>query len=366
MKNTVRLLFLIVCILMVSSGIVHGQENSEDLSELLAEYVGEGEPGVVVYVAYEDEVWEGAYGLANLDTEAALTEDDLFRIASVTKPLVATIVLQLAEEGDIDLDAPISDYLSVDIVGNIANADEASVRQMLQMTSGIFSYTESDAFDDATFDDPSHLWTAEEVIQFVDGEAPYFEAGTDYYYSNTNYILAHLIIENITGNSLADELSERIFAPAGMESCYLETPDRFAADIVRGYQLDDSGEFEDITEINDGVGLGDGGVICSAEDLAKFLPTLVEGEYLSEDMLGQMIDTVEDGEGGNYGLGIGFDEDEDYGIIINHDGATSGFQSVMTYLPDEDLTLVILTNNFDSEIMEDLTYDILDYMFEED
>jgi D-alanyl-D-alanine carboxypeptidase len=83
-------------------------------------------------------------------------------------------------------------------------------------------------------------------------------------------------------------------------------------------------------------------------------------------MLQQMFNTVDDGEGGSYGLGIGYDEDAEYGIIINHDGASSGFQSVMTYLPEEDLVVVILTNNFDSEIMEDLSYEILDYMLEED
>lgn len=194
-------------------------------------------------------------------------------------------------------------------------------------------------------------------------EDAYFDTGEDYSYSNSNYILAQLLIETVTGNSLADELDERIFDPANMDSCYLETEDRFAEGIVHGYQWDDD-EFEDITEINDGTGLGDGGVVCTAEDLAKFLPALVNGDYLEDDTLDDMFDAVSDGGGGDYGLGIGYDDTE-YGLQIGHDGASSGFQSVMTYLPDEELVIVILTNDFDSEIIEDLLYDILDYWFDE-
>jgi hypothetical protein len=93
--------------------------------------------------------------------------------------------------------------------------------------------------------------------------------------------------------------------------------------------------------------------VCNAEDLAKF-PMGLLYELLSDEMLDEMLDTVDDGEGGAYGLGIAYDE-TDYGMQLGHDGATSGFQSNMVYLVDEDATVVILTNNFDSEIVEELT-----------
>jgi len=357
-----QLLYVFCFLLLISP--VFAQEADEELTELLEEYLYDDEPGVVIYAAYDGEAWVARYGLANLDTGEEIAIDDLFRIASVTKPLVATVVLQLVDEGEIGLDDPIADYLPANIVDEIENANEATVRQMLQMTSGIFDYTESDDFFDAVEDDPNYMWTAEEVLEFAYGEEPYSGAGDDYYYSNTNYILAQLIIESVTGNSLADELDSRIFETAGMDSCYLETAERFAEGIVRGYQWGDDDDYEDITEISDGTGLGDGGVICSAEDLAKFLPALMDGEYLEDDTLEEMLDTVSDGEGGEYGLGIGYDDTE-YGMMLSHDGASSGFQSVMAYIPDEDIVVVILTNDFDSEIMEDLTYDVLDFMWED-
>lgn len=361
MKRLISLLCLMAGLLMIAIPSL-AQEESEDLVDLLADYLYEDEPGVVIYVASADEAWYGTYGLANLNTGEPIQVDDLFRLASVSKSLVATVVLQLVDEGEIELDATLSDYLPDDMTANIENAEEATIRQMLQMTSGIFDYIDSDDFDDALIDNPAYMWTAEEVITYAYEEDAYFEPGDDYYYSNSNYVLAQLIIENVTGNSLADELNDRIFTPTGMDSCYLETPDRFAKGIVRGYQLNDNDDYEDITEINDGIGFGDGGIVCSAGDLAKFLPALANGDYLEDDTLDEMFNIVDDS---NYGLGIGYDDTE-YGIQISHDGASSGFQSVMTYLPDEEFVIVILTNDFDSEIIEDLVYDILDYWFDED
>lgn len=270
----------------------------DDLTAVLEQYITEDEPGIVVYVAYDGESATVAYGSANLETGESIQVDDLFRIGSSTKPMVAAVLLSLVEAGEISLDDPIADYLPAEIVANVANADTATVRQMLQMTSGIFDYTESDTFNDAVYNDPAHFWTPAEVLTFTYGEEAYFAPGDAFYYSNSNYILAQIIIEQISGMSLADALEAIIFEPAGMDRCYLETEATFAQGIVRGYGYD-----EDITEENDGVGMGDGGVICPAEDLAKFLPALLQGEIISEVMLEVMLNTVEDDFGGQYGLG---------------------------------------------------------------
>jgi len=322
------------------------------LDDLLSDYVNEDDPSVVVYVRYGEESLVAVRGLSGLENNTRAHTDDLYRIGSVTKPFVATIMLQLVEEGVLALDDPMIDYLP-DCCLNIDNADTATIRQLLQMTSGIFSYTDSEQFEAAVSNDPSYNWTASETVSFVAFEPAYFPTGEGYYYSNTNYNLAQMIIEAVTGNSLADELQTRIFEPLEMESCYLETLDVFAQNIVRGYSLYDN--FEDVTDINDGVGLGDGGIVCTAEDLAKFADGLFY-ELLEDETLEQMLDTVDDGDGGRYGLGIGYDETE-FGMMVGHDGATSGFQSTLQYLPDEDLVVVVLTNNFDSEIVADLAYD---------
>lgn len=350
-------MFVLLLLLMYLPTIAQ----DEILDDLLAEYVAADDPSVVIYVRYGDEEFVAVRGLADLENGIPAQADDLYRIGSVTKPFVASLILQLAAEGMLTLDDPIANYLPDEVVNRIENADTATIRQMLQMTSGIFSYTESDAFDDATLDDPLYAWTASETVEFVYDEPAYFPAGDGYYYSNTNYNLAQMIIESLTGSTLAEELQKRIFEPLSMDRCYLETPDVFAQHIVRGYSLYDG--YEDVTEINDGVGLGDGGIVCTAEDLAKFPPGLIH-HLLEADMLDAMLETVDDGNGGQYGLGIGYDESE-FGMILGHDGATSGFQSTMQYLPDEDLVVVVLTNNFDSDLVGDLAYDAIWLALEE-
>lgn len=349
-----RIIWIIIILLLVIPSMA---QNVLDMTELLDDYADEGEAAIVLYIHMDELEWVGANGLANIDTGLAAQTDDLFRIGSVTKPLVSTIILQLVQEGELELDKPIADYVSNEITTNIENVDSATLRNMLQMTSGIYSYTETDEFNDAAEDDPSHWWTAAEILTSIYDYEADFAPETDYYYSNSNYILAQIIIESITDNSLADELENRVFAPLGMDSCYLETEDIFGQDIVRGY-ADYGDGLEDITLMNDGIGLGDGGVVCTAADLAKFMPALLTAELIDETTLAMMLQTTDDGEGGEYGLGMGIEQSE-FGQFIGHDGATSGFQSIMIYVPNHDINVVVLTNNFDSEIVFDLAYDAI-------
>ncbi len=328
------------------------------LIDVLDTYATEDDTAIVLYVRAGENEWTGVSGLADRETATPARADDLFRIGSITKPMVATTILALVDEGLLSLDDPIAAYLPDDIVTRVANADVVTVRQMLQMTGGIVSYTDTDDFDNRVQDNPAQWWTPESVLQSIYDEPADFDPGTDYYYSNSNYILAEIVIETITEMSLAEALQEYIFIPADMTTCYLETDATFAQDIVRGYS--DFGDgLDDVTAYNDGVGLGDGGVICTAADLAKFPTALYNTDtFISEAMLDEMLVTVEDGDGGLYGLGIGYD-DTCYGLSLNHSGATSGFQSDMVYLVDSDVTVIVLVNNFDVDWLEDITFDAL-------
>jgi D-alanyl-D-alanine carboxypeptidase len=353
-----QVLVVIICMVPALVMRVAAQDiiTEADLADLLAFYMeDESNPGGAISVYDNGEVVSVAYGTANLETGVAITVEDRFRIGSITKTMVAAAVLSLVETGEIELDEPIANYLDDEIVQSLENADTASIRQVLQMTSGIYSYTESDAFDDATLDNPSYPWASAEVVIYAYDEPAYFAPGEAYYYSNTNYNLAELLINEVTGMTLAEALEAIIFEPVGMANCYVEaTPERFADGIVRGYEGgEDDSEFVDITEINDGVGLGDGGVICAAEDLALFLPALYEGEIIGQAMLDEMFDAVDDGDGQSYGLGIDYNEGE-WGLLIGHGGSTSGFNGYIGYLPEEGIGVTILTNNFDADYVEDV------------
>lgn len=352
------LLFVLFGTMTPHSDIAAQEDWDAELEFLLSEFVGDDEPGLVVWVGDEQENAMAAVGLADLDAGIPVQTNDRFRIGSSSKPFTAVLTLQLLEEGLVDLDEPISVYLPSDIAERISNADSATVRQVLNMTSGIYSYTESDAFADAVDADFTYPWTASEVLTYIFDEPADFEAGADWYYSNSNFVLLQLLVEGVTGQPLADLLEDRIFAPLDMESCYLEDPNNLAAGLMPGYAYD--GEFYDISRINDGIGLGDGGIICTAADLAKFLPALANDRVMGDDTLLQMVNFVDTGDEGGYGLGISQKVVAGY-ELWGHEGSTSGFASDMQYMVDEDTTIVLLTNNFDSEILEDVLEIVIEW-----
>src|SRR5688572_12971262 len=130
-----RLFVLLLGLLLLGTSISAAQSDVEQaLEELLEDYVDEDDFGLVLYVASGDENAVFARGLADLEAETPIRENDLFRLASITKSFVSTVVLQLVEEGKMDLDTPIAEYLPAELVRNIDNADNATLRQVLQMT----------------------------------------------------------------------------------------------------------------------------------------------------------------------------------------------------------------------------------------
>jgi D-alanyl-D-alanine carboxypeptidase len=340
-------------------------QDEPDLQGVLDSYVAEDDPGIVVYISTPDETWTAAQGLADLENGTPVETDDLFRIGSTTKTFVAVVTLQLAQEGVLSLDDPMTAYLPAEITSQIEYGDVITLRQLLNMTSGIFNYTETDYFD-TVLSDPGHVWAPEETVAYVYGLPGYFPPGEGYYYSNTNYNLLQMIIEKVTGSTLDAELESRIFEPLGMENSFLEVGDRVADGIVQGYSdIEGDAALDNVTLINDSLGLGDGGIVSTAADLDLFIRGLFEGDLLEEATLEEMMTWVDDGEGGSYGLGLNNSSTEELGEAYGHSGATAGFQSDLMYLPEEELTVVVLTNNFDSVIIEDVEFDALAEVLED-
>ncbi|MFF0905751.1 UNVERIFIED_CONTAM: serine hydrolase domain-containing protein, partial [Kocuria sp. CPCC 205316] len=151
-------------------------------------------PGAVVGVSSPEGTWTAAYGTAAPATGEPMEVGVHTRIGSVTKPFTATLVLQLAEEGQLSLEDPIADY-----VEGIPHGEQITLRQLADMTSGVASYTRSTQFTDRFFADPEQTFTPEELVAVGVSESPLFAPGEQFDYSNTNYILLGLVIEQVTG-----------------------------------------------------------------------------------------------------------------------------------------------------------------------
>lgn len=320
---------------------LHAQDDTpEDIQDALQALVDGWSDGSAVSarITIPEGSWAAASGLVDVTGDKAATPDSQFRIGSISKTFLAVVLLQLADEGVLSLDQTAADWLDDTVVSQIANADTATLHELVTMTSGIAEYL-NDLFVEAILSDPTHPWTAAEALEFAYGLEASFDPGEDYEYSNTNYLLLQLVIEAATGKPFHEVLRERVLEPAGLHDTYTQGYEAPQERFVRGYEdLDQDGSADDVTDINDGWGLADGGLISTTNDLTKFYTALfIEQTLLSEDML----DLMTDGGEYEYGTGLEVIESED-GLIYGHSGGVFGFTGVVYYADDYEAIAVVL------------------------
>ena len=304
-------------------------------------------PGVIVGVWIPGRgEWVATFGEADIETGRAMTTADKMRIASNTKTFVATLVLQLADEGKLSLDDPLEKYIQ-----DVPYGNEITLRNLLNMTSGIFSFSEDEDFLAAFTSDPLMELTPEEEVEIALSHPPNFAPGEEWEYSDTNYEILGIILEQVTGNAIEDEMRERIIEPLGLTSTSFPTTPDMPPGHARGYMLCEDGELEDYTMSSPSVPWAGGAMISDLEDLKVWVRALAAGELLSDEMHEQQLDWVDmpglENVDGKYGLGImslaGFQ---------GHNGAIQGYNSVMLYQPEADATIVVMGNkstNFSNE-----------------
>ncbi len=345
------LLALLIIFTLMTPLSAQADDTQIILDDILSEFSGDSDAAVAVQITVEGESWSAASGLA--DGSRAATPDDRFRIASMSKTFVATTALLLQEQGVIDLDAPVAQWLSEDILANLANVNDVTLRQLLSMRSGVPDYLETDEFWAAVEDDPTHPWTAAEALTYAYGLDALFAPDEEFYYANSNYLLAQLILENASGRPLHELIRQNILDPVGMSNTYTQISEDMAGGFVFGYEdFDGDGEAEEVSGMNDGAGLGDGGLISTVRDMTTFYRALVDEQtILSAESLEMLLDFQDDGEGDGYSLG--FSAWERDGVTAwGHSGAVVGFQSIGLYLPDEEITVIVFTASADLDPLE--------------
>lgn len=299
----------------------------------------QGIPGVVVGVKAPGRgEWAEAFGEADVESGIAMTTADRFRIASNTKTFVATLVLQLADEGRLSLDDPLEEYIP-----GVPYGEEITVRSILNMTAGIYSFSEDEAFLAEFTADPLMEMEPMDGVDIALTHPPDFAPGEGWHYSDTNYEILGIIAELVTGNSIEDEIRERIIEPLGLAHTSFPTTPDMPTGSAQGYVMSDTGELRDYTRSSPSVSWAGGAMISDLEDLEVWVKALANGDLLSEEMHAEQLAWVDmpgqEKVDGKYGLGImsllGFQ---------GHNGAIFGYNSTMLYLPEEDATIVILAN----------------------
>jgi D-alanyl-D-alanine carboxypeptidase len=320
--------------------------------ELLDRYVREGLPGVVLLVRTPLGQWNGASGYAKVETQVPMVPTSRHHAASVTKMYTATAVMLLAEDGLIDLDAEIREYLPESIWKPIPNGDGATVRQLLGHTSGIPDFSGALAYDLDFLNDPFGSYPPERLLSYLHGQSAIFAPGNGYFYSNAGYLLLALIMDSVTGGSHAEVISERVLEPMGLGATFYRNEPGYPTPpgLVNSYQdMAGDGRLMNVSDMATHsleVFFGNAGLIATSADFAAFLEGLMDGELVGQESLSEMQEWR---ERSRYGLGLNFIETP-FGPGIGHSGGDTGVLTQVRRFPELDATLVLLCNGGDGGV----------------
>lgn len=341
--------------------IINTHTDSLRFQNFIDQKVQQGMPGITMLIQTSDGIWSGASGVADIPNDIAMQACSLQKAGSITKTFTATLILKLYEQGELDLDDPISMYLRDNIVSRVANAETATVRELLSHTSGITDYLAQlsyQIFD--TNDNPTKVWTPMEELEYIFDEPADFPVGTKIEYSNSNFLLLGMISEVITGLSGAQLYEDIIYAPLGLNNTYLYQNGDQPEGLVRGY-FDEFGDGSliDMTSLRRHSNSMVGGISSTVEDLNTFLRGAMTPNVLfAQETINEMLtvtnvpflnDDFDFGDDNKVnrvsGIGLSWLQlDTDYGIAYGHNGGYNGRRARMWYFPESQSTIVYMYN----------------------
>lgn len=319
------------------------------LQKAIDAFVEAGFAGIQLRVTDTHGEWVASAGVRKLGDTAAPPTDGRFWAGSVAKTFTATVVLQLVAEDKLQLDTAVADHLP-----GLELDRRVTARMLLQHTSGLFNYTGEylpdgtvlpgiPATGKAWVDTRLHRYQPQELVQLALSQPARFAPGTDWSYSNTNYTLAALLIEQVTGGSYGDVLHQRILRPLGLRDTVLagdttDLPEPHAHGYYR-YQDADGWKVTDVSRQNLSMLPGAGAAISTTRDLHTFFSALNAGKLLPAPLLAEMRTPAGPI---NYGLGL-FVQDlgpDCGGIVYHHNGgAPGGYGALMYSTPDGSRTM---------------------------
>jgi D-alanyl-D-alanine carboxypeptidase len=279
--------------------------------------------------------------------------DETFRAGSIVKTFVAAAILQLAEEGKFALDDPLPAVLPQAVVARIAEADRITVRMLLNHTSGIPEYADEE-FNRVVVTDPHRVWQVDELLELSAAHPRQFEPGERYAYSNTDYNLLGLVIEEATGKPWRTVVREQVIDRLELGNTSLPEPGgtSVGSDGAHGYELVD-GEPLDVTDVDPSMAGAAGGhaLVTTTEDLARVMDALLAGELFERpETLEEMLTFVDAADvPGKVGYGLGIERYMLPGGVemIGHLGTTAGYRAFVGRVPAQEIDIAMVITNPD-------------------
>jgi len=303
-------------------------------------------PGALVFVNDPGQgSWATGLGIGNLASRDPMQVHNFMRIGSLTKTFTATVILQLVDQHKLRLDDPVSTYQP-----EVPNGAHMTIRMLLNMTSGLFNYTDDADFGQTFLSNPYTAWKPNELVAVAFKHPPYFAPGKGFHYSNTNTILLGMIIEQLTHLPAEQAFQHYIFGPLGMHETSLPPrsssaiPTPHAQGYMYGTDYTGQGPTLNVTDWNPSVAWTAGAIISTLHDLKIWAKALATGQLLSaatqkERLTWAICAPIWFGKPQCYGLGL-----SDFGGFLGHNGAIAGFTSWLGYQPQTGATIIVLAN----------------------
>ena len=326
-----------------------------ELDRILDETVADGAiPGAALAVTLPRyQPWSGASGLADRDQGRPMEPTTLVRIASLSKIYTAVVVLQLVEEGRIALDAPVATWLP-DL---LANGDTITVRMLLNHRTGLYDFLEDPNFLAQAYSQPERVWAPRELVAYAQQFPPAFQPGAEgaWDYSSTNYVILGMLAEQVTGNTLGDEMRRRIFEPLELDQTDFAY-DQPISGLAWGYRGS-----ADRTNVAMSFGFATANLVSTVEDVQRFAQALFSNDLLQPETLAAMYSFV-NGKGQynmpalEYGLGLmrnrlpvgpgpgGATRPAGASTVLGHTGGFAGFRAVVWFAPESEITIALSVN----------------------
>jgi len=335
---------LMVTLVLIVSPVVGGELSDEQLAQIekvITRIKDQGHyPGVSVLIDKGGvSIYSAAFGETDMENSLAASVDSAYPIGSITKSFTALAALQLVASGQLDLEAPVNQYLH-DFTGS---AKEVRIWQLLNHTSGIPNYTSIPIVKDRL---KRQKLSREQMVGFFADLPLQFEPGTRFSYTNSGFYLLGLIIEEVSGLSYYQYLQENVWNPLGMTRTYSGDDEQLIPGRVRGYEYGSEG-FSNASPWHYLVPFSAGSIISTVADLARYRHRVFTSDVVGKKVLDLVVKQVpmKNGSPNPYTLGALIKSDFHGYQKYSHSGEIYGFFSDHAYYPDEDLTIAILTNH---------------------
>ena len=293
-------------------------------------------PGAIVGIWGAAGDYVRTFGVADEATRTPMQTEFYSRVGSLTKTFTVTAMLQLVDQGKLNLSDPISEYIP-----GVPSGEQITLRELAQMTSGLVTFDDVAEFANSYTADPHQSFTPEQLLGYVLDKPLQFQPGTQYQYCNTNIVLLGLVVEKQSGQSLADYIGEHILSPLKLTHTSFPTTAAFPDPHPQGYTAL-AGREQIATDWNPSWGWAAGNMISTLDDMRIWARALATGALLIPETQRERLNAtvpMNPERSAFYGLGL-----FNAGGWIGHSGVIFGYETVALYLPQTQTTLVFFIN----------------------